>query len=63
MYIDDAMKNGGESSDIIVEHCGDIYYMNNDKEQALAYWLKTKEMGNKSKTLERKIRQKKYIAE
>ncbi|KAA6350504.1 Beta-barrel assembly-enhancing protease [termite gut metagenome] len=63
IYIDDAMKNGGESSDIIVEHCGDIYYMNNDKEKALTYWLKAKEMGNESKTLERKIRQKKYIVE
>ncbi|KAA6350713.1 Beta-barrel assembly-enhancing protease [termite gut metagenome] len=63
IYIDDAMKNGGESSDIIVEHGGDIYYMNNDKEKALTYWLKAKEMGSKSKTLERKIRQKKYITE
>jgi tetratricopeptide (TPR) repeat protein len=63
IYIDDAMKNGGESSDIILEHCGDIYYMNNEKEKALTYWLKAKEIGSKSKTLERKITQKKYIAE
>ena len=28
IYIDDAMKNGGEESDVIVEHCGDIYFMN-----------------------------------
>jgi tetratricopeptide (TPR) repeat protein len=63
IYIDDALKNGGESSDVIMEHCGDIYYMNDDKEKALTYWLKAKEIGSKSKTLEKKIRQKKYITE
>ncbi|KAA6325227.1 Beta-barrel assembly-enhancing protease [termite gut metagenome] len=63
-YIDDAMKNGGEENDVIVEHCGDIYYMNDDKESALKYWLKAQELGGgESKTLEEKIKQKKYIAE
>ncbi len=28
IYIDDAMKNGGAESDVVVEHCGDIYFMN-----------------------------------
>ena len=29
------MKNGGDSSQVIVEHCGDIYYMSGEKEKAL----------------------------
>jgi tetratricopeptide (TPR) repeat protein len=64
VYIDDAMKNGGEGNGVIVEHCGDIYYMNDDKESALNYWLKAQELGGgESRTLEEKIKQKKYIAE
>lgn len=63
IYMDDAMKNGGEESDVVVEHCGDIYYMNGEKEKAMEYWLKAKEMGVKSKTIDRKIKLKKYIAE
>ena len=63
LYMDDAMKNGGEESDVVVEHCGDIYFMNGDVEGAMAYWQKAKEMGSKSKTLERKIKEKKFIAE
>ena len=31
IYIDNAMKSeGGDKSDVIVEHCGDIYYMTGD---------------------------------
>ncbi|KAA6339169.1 Beta-barrel assembly-enhancing protease [termite gut metagenome] len=64
IYIDDAMKNGGDTNDVVVEHCGDIYYMNDDKENALKYWLKAQELGgSESKTLKEKIKQKKYISE
>ncbi len=63
IYIDDAMKNGGGESDVVVEHCGDIYYMNGEEEEALKYWQKAKEMGLKSETLDKKIKLKKYIAE
>lgn len=63
IYIDDAMKNGGSESDVVVEHCGDIYYMNGEKEEALKYWQKAKEMGLKSEVLDKKIKLKKYIAE
>lgn len=63
IYMDDAMKNGGEESDVVVEHCGDIYFMNGDLEGAMRHWMKAKEMGRKSETLERKIKEKKFIAE
>ena len=63
IYIDNAMKNDGEKSDVIVEHCGDIYFMTGDVEGALKYWKKAQEMGSESKTLKQKIEKKKYIAE
>lgn len=64
IYIDNAMKSeGGDKSDVIVEHCGDIYYMTGDVDGALTYWKKVLEMGSESKTLKQKIEKKKYIAE
>ena len=63
IYIDNAMKNDGEKSDVIVEHCGDIYFMTGDVEGALNYWKKALEMGSESKMLKQKIEKKKYIAE
>lgn len=63
IYMDDAMKNGGDESDVVVEHCGDIYFMAGDVEGALKYWQKAQEMGSKSKNLKKKIEQKKFIPE
>lgn len=63
IYIDDAMKNNGGESDVVVEHCGDIHYMTGDVEGALKYWKQALDMGSKSKTLKRKIQQKRYIRE
>ena len=64
IYIDNAMKSeGGDKSDVIVEHCGDIYYMTGDVDGELTYWKKALEMGSESKTLKQKIEKKKYIAE
>lgn len=64
IYIDNAMKSeGGDKSDVIVEHCGDIHYMTGDVDGALTYWKKALEMGSESKTLKQKIEKKKYIAE
>ena len=63
IYIDNAMKSDGGKSDVIVEHCGEIYFMTGDVEGALKYWKKALEMGSESKTLKQKIEKKKYIAE
>lgn len=61
IYIEEAMKNGGEASATIVEHCGDIYYMLGEKDEALRYWRQAEGMENDSKTLKQKIKQQKYI--
>ena len=40
IYIEQAMENGGDSSQVIVEHCGDIYYKLGEKDKALELWKK-----------------------
>ena len=61
IYIDNAMKSDGEKSADVIEHCGDIYYMNGDVEGAVRYWEKALEIGAESNNLKRKITQRKYI--
>ena len=75
IYIDQAMKNGGDSSSVVVEHCGDIYYMSGEKEKAVAYWKQalgikpdpeeesTPRTAEELKRLKQKIALRKYIAE
>lgn len=63
LYIDNAMKSDAEKSDVVVEHCGDIYYMAGEADKALEYWKQALEMGGKSETLKRKIRLKKYVSD
>ena len=63
IYIDNAMKNGGEESDVVVEHCGEIYYMTGDIPGALKYWRQALDMGRECKVLKQKISKKKYMTE
>ncbi len=59
--MDMALKNGGNTNDVIVEHYGDILFMLNDLNGAMQYWMKSKELGNQSKTLQKKIDEKRFI--
>lgn len=61
IYIEEAMKNEGGDSAGIIEHGGDICYMTGDVDRALELWQLAKEKGIDTKTLEQKIKQKKYI--
>lgn len=61
IYIDDALLSDTEKSAGIVEHGGDIYYMTGDTDKAVELWQKARDMGIKSKVLEQKINEKKYI--
>ncbi|MGQ1785568.1 tetratricopeptide repeat protein [Saccharicrinis sp. GN24d3] len=61
--IERAMDNGGDSSEVIVEHYGDILFMNNKVNEAIVQWKKSLEMGNKSEVLKRKIELKEYVEE
>ena len=73
IYIDQAIAVEGEVSHVLMEHCGDIYYMINDKEKALACWQKALELisaikeedekpsEKEIKCLNTKIRLKRYV--
>lgn len=63
LYIDNAIKSDKEKSDVILEHCGDIYYMTGDVDGALKFWKEALERGSQSKTLKQKIQKKKYISD
>lgn len=64
-YIDETLNNVDslESNTAIFEHAGDIYSMNGLTEEALEYWKKAYENGEKTKTLEWKIENRRYITE
>ncbi|WP_338373108.1 tetratricopeptide repeat protein [Dysgonomonas capnocytophagoides] len=67
IYLESAVKYSLEKekeiSAEVLEHYGDVLYMTDEKEKALEYWQKAKEKGSESKTLEKKIETKAYIAE
>lgn len=61
-YIDQALANDAEVSAVIVEHAGDIYAAYGDIPKAMEYWLLSRERGSDSTTLDRKIKEKRYIS-
>lgn len=60
-YMEKAIRNGGDESDVLVDHYGDILFKNGDTEGAIEQWKKALEMGNESKVLKEKIEKKTYI--
>ena len=76
IYIDQALQNGGDKSSVVVEHCGDIYYQNGEREKAVEFWKQAEKLAAESaddeneardekelKLLKKKIANKKYYAE
>ena len=63
IYIQSALNNGGDKTPEIVEHYGDILYKLGDVEGAEREWKKAKDLNSESKTLEMKLKKKKYIEE
>ena len=52
-YIEEAIKAGGENA-VMLEHLGDILYMNGDKSEAVENWKKALKLDEKNETLIRK---------
>lgn len=63
IYIEQAVLHDSDSSAVILEHAGDVCFLNKEVGTALEYWLKAQKAGSDSKTLFRKIKLKKYIRE
>ncbi len=62
IYIENAVKYSEEDpSAEVLEHYGDILYKTDEPEKALEQWKKAKEIGSDSKTLDKKIKSKKYV--
>ena len=59
--IERAIDNGGDTSDVILEHYGDILFMNGDKEGAVLQWKKALKLGKGSGKLKEKIEKGEYI--
>ena len=63
LYIQNAIGKDTTNSAELLDHYGDILFKNGDKEKALEQWMKAREAGKKSKTLDEKIKHKAYIDE
>ena len=58
-WMEKAIKYGGSSSGVILEHLGDIHFMLGDTDEAVKFWKKAREAGGASEFLEKKITEKK----
>ena len=71
VYIDQTLQCDSDTSAVLLEHAGDIYYHCGDKEQALVYWQqaldraseKSEVKDDRRQILTRKIKLKKYLKE
>ncbi len=62
-YLEKAFDRGGFNRPAIVEHYGDVMYKLNEIDKAVENWKKSKELGNKSELLLKKIADKKLHVE
>ena len=62
IYIDQALQNGGDKSSVVVEHCGDIYWMTGEQEKALEYWMKAEKLAAEPVENESEKRDEKELA-
>lgn len=59
IWIQNALRNGGEKSAVVNEHCGDILFKLGRTDDAVTYWEKSKALGNLSAVLQKKITDRK----
>ncbi len=61
-YIQRAHHADPENAEVN-EHLGDVLYFNNEIDRAILHWNKAKQLGSNSKTLDKKIKDKKWYEE
>ena len=59
-WLTKAYRNDGDNSGTINEHLGDTYFKLGKTDKAMDYWKKAKELGEHSKLLEKKIKNKTF---
>jgi tetratricopeptide (TPR) repeat protein len=62
-YIELAILNGGTNSGVILEHYGDILFMNGQTDLAVNTWKEAKEKGDTSDMIDIKIEKREFIHE
>lgn len=60
-FIRRVMEIDSEKSAVLLEHYGDILFMNDQKEKAIEEWEKALKKGSESDLLKQKIREKRFI--
>lgn len=60
-WLEKALKSGGDTHAVIIEHYGDVLYKLGEKAKAVEYWQKAKATGTGSELLEQKISEKRLI--
>lgn len=60
-WMEKAMADDKDKSPVQAEHYGDILFYLGDVNAAILNWTRSKQMGNTSSVLDRKINEKKYI--
>ena len=60
-YMEKALRYLDSDNPEIYEHYGDVLYMCGEKEKAVENWHKAKRMNSTSATLDRKIREERYV--
>lgn len=60
-WLEKALKNGGDNRPAILEHYGDVLYKTGETTKSVEWWKRSKEAGNKSEILEKKIKEGKWI--
>lgn len=60
-FFERAIDKGGDQRAAITEHYGDVLIKLNEVDKAVEYWKRSKELGNKSAVIEKKIASKKYL--
>jgi len=60
-WIEKALENKEAENGVYLEHYGDILFMLGEQDKAVVQWKKSRDAGNDSTLLKRKIDEKKYI--
>jgi len=61
LWLEKALKNGGDKSAVIIEHYGDVLFKLGLKKEAVNQWIKAKSTGIGSELLDKKIENEKLL--
>ena len=63
LYIEQAISRDKTNNAELIDHYGDILYFVDEKEKAVEQWIKAKELGKDTNTVNKKITEKTYFEE